>query len=100
MEELALIFAKEKFDRYVSMEKRKRFIRSLSRIGEHIAITYPVHACRDPQDDKFLELAVNGEADIIMTGDDDLLMLNPFRNIKILTPSSFLETYANEDLKG
>lgn len=44
----------------------------LGRIAEMVPIVYTVHACRDPRDDKFLELAVNGEADLIVTGDDDL----------------------------
>lgn len=40
-------------------------------------------------DDKFLELAVNGRADPIITGDTDLLVLNPFRGIPIITPAAF-----------
>ena len=43
------------------------------------------------RDDKFLELAVNGSADLIMTSDKDLLALNPFRNIPIIRPADFLE---------
>jgi uncharacterized protein len=53
-------------------------------IAEHIA------ASRDPTDDKFLELAVNGRADLIVTGDRDLLALNPFRQIPIVTPAAFV----------
>jgi len=49
-------------------------------------------ACRDPKDNKFLELAVAGEATHIVTGDSDLLVLNPFRDIAVLTPSEFLAT--------
>ena len=47
--------------------------------------------CRDPKDNKFLELAVAGNADCIVTGDKDLLVLNSFRNIQIITPKEFLE---------
>lgn len=54
-------------------------------IGERIAV------CRDPTDDKFLELAVNGHADLIVTGDADLLVLNPFRDILIVTPATFVQ---------
>ena len=48
--------------------------------------------CRDPKDDKFLELALNGKATHIVSGDEDLLVLHPFRGIPILTPhhNSFL----------
>ena len=53
-------------------------------ITEHIA------ACRDPKDDKFLELAVSGRADLIVSGDQDMLALNPFRGIPIVTPAAFV----------
>src|SRR5882762_6840531 len=56
----------------------------LVQIGERIT------ACRDPKDDKFLELAVNGHADLIISGDADLLALNPFRGIPIVTPTAFV----------
>ena len=56
-----------------------------------MTIHLSVHACRDPRDDKFLEVAVNGMADLIVTGDDDLLVLDRFRPTRILTPKQFLE---------
>ncbi|MFQ5771845.1 MAG: putative toxin-antitoxin system toxin component, PIN family [bacterium] len=46
--------------------------------------------CRDPKDDKYLELAVSGGAKFIVSGDKDLLALNSFREISILTPEQFL----------
>jgi uncharacterized protein len=64
-------------------------LREIFAEGELVAITERVTACRDPKDNKFLELAVNGPADIIISGDDDLLVLDPFRNIPILTPTAF-----------
>jgi uncharacterized protein len=60
--------------------------------AELVAITERIAACRDPTDDKFLELAVNGRADMIVTGDADLLALNPFRDIPIVTPAAFVQT--------
>jgi putative PIN family toxin of toxin-antitoxin system len=59
--------------------------------AELITITERIAACRDPTDDKFLELAVNGHADLIVTGDADLLVLNPFREIPIVTPAQFVQ---------
>jgi putative PIN family toxin of toxin-antitoxin system len=47
--------------------------------------------CRDPKDNPILECAWAGHADAIVTGDMDLLLLNPFRGIPILTPRQFLE---------
>lgn len=87
--ELAEVLAREKFDPYVSVAERQQFLRLLSRVTEVVPITHTVRACRDPRDDKFLELAVNGEATVIVTGDNDLLSLNPFRDIPIITPASF-----------
>lgn len=58
--------------------------------AERVDIMEHIEACRDPKDDKFLELAVNGHADLIVSGDADLLALNPFRDIPIVTPSAFV----------
>ncbi|MEA5489407.1 MULTISPECIES: putative toxin-antitoxin system toxin component, PIN family [Pseudanabaena] len=55
-----------------------------------IEITESITICRDRKDDKFLELAINRKADYLITGDRDLLVLHPFRNIQILTPADFL----------
>lgn len=49
-----------------------------------------IAACRDPKDDIYLEVAVAGHADAIVTGDGDLLTFHPFRNISIMTPGEFL----------
>jgi putative PIN family toxin of toxin-antitoxin system len=50
-----------------------------------------ITACRDPKDDKFLEVAVAGEADVIVSGDQDLLVLHPYAGIPILSPGAFLQ---------
>jgi putative PIN family toxin of toxin-antitoxin system len=91
LEELADLLARPKFDPYVSIADRQEFLRLLGRVVELVPITFTVRACRDPKDDKFLELAINGRADLIVTGDRDLLELNPFRDIPIMTPAEYLE---------
>ena len=88
--ELADVLSRAKFGPYVSIADRQQFLRLLGRISEMVPVVHTIRACRDPRDDKFLELAVNGEADIIVTGDDDLLVLNPFRDIPIVTPAAYL----------
>ena len=55
-----------------------------------MVITESIRVCRDPRDDQVLELAVCGRADRIITGDADLLTLDPFRGIRIVTPTDFL----------
>jgi uncharacterized protein len=59
--------------------------------AESVTISERIAACRDPKDDKFLELAVNGHADLILTGDKDLLVLNPFREIPIVSAATFVQ---------
>jgi putative PIN family toxin of toxin-antitoxin system len=58
--------------------------------GELVNPLRPVAACRDPRDDKFLEAALAGNADAIVSGDADLPVLNPFEKIPILRPAEFL----------
>ena len=82
-----------KFDRYVSRPRREALLDRLTPSVEIVEIVQHVRACRDPKDDKFLELAVNGEANVIVTGDDDLLSLHPFRGIDILPPAAYLERH-------
>ena len=53
-------------------------------------VTSTVSECRDPKDDKFLELAISGRASHIVSGDDDLLVLNPFRETSIVSPLDFV----------
>ncbi len=91
MSELADVLAKPKFDHYVTIEQRLQFIRLISQTAEFVAIIHPVRECRDPKDDKFLEVALNGRADTIITGDTDLLALDPWRDIKILSPARYLK---------
>jgi uncharacterized protein len=67
------------------------WLKKLLAAAELITITERIAACRDPSDDKFLELAVNGQADLIVTGDADLLVLNPFQDIPIVTPAQFVQ---------
>ena len=89
MGELADVLARPKFDPYVSVEERQQFLLLLGRIVEMVPILHRIRACRDPRDDKFLEVAVNGDADII-SGDRDLADLHPFRGTSILTPAQFV----------
>ena len=89
MQELAEVVARAKFDPYLSIVERQEFIRLLGRIVELVPIVRQVRACRDPRDDKFLEVAVNGRADLMITGDRDLLALDPFMGITITSPAGY-----------
>lgn len=84
------VFKRPRFDRYLPSMLRLEFIDGLEHLADMVEINTVIEACRDPKDDKFLELAVNGEATFIVSGDSDLLELNPFRGIPIVTPRIFL----------
>jgi uncharacterized protein len=87
--ELAEVLSRPRFDRYVSIDDRLRFLQLLLGVVRRVPITHRVSACRDPKDDKFLHVALNGNAEAIVTGDRDLLVLDPFHGVRILSPTAF-----------
>ena len=91
VEELNDVLQRKGFERYITEEERMKFLSAFVRDGVLVEIVERVVACRDPKDDKFLELAVNGKATCIVSGDEDLLVLHPFRGIAIVSPRRFLE---------
>ena len=91
VEELYDVLGRPAFDRYIDEEDRIQFLTLLIKEATFVEIEEHIAECRDPRDDKFLELAVNGKADFIVSGDEDLQVLNPFRKIKIVSPREFLE---------
>lgn len=98
-EELDDVLSRHRFERYVTRQERAVFLRDLLRMAMSVTITERVRACRDPKDDKILELAVNGRANYIVTSDDDLLDLNPFRGIAIVRPAEFLTIVDSETME-
>lgn len=89
--ELYATLLNSKFDKYVTKSKRIEFYKIYESALQIIPVTTTVIACRDPKDDMFLELAISGNANIIISGDKDLLELNPFRDIRIISPKEFIE---------
>ncbi len=89
--ELSEVLGRRQFHRYFGEEDIRIFVAALTRRAQWTDITVTIKACRDPRDDIFLELAVSGRADYIVSGDSDLLALNPFQGVAILPPHSFLE---------
>lgn len=61
--------------------------------GELVRPERKIRACRDADDDKFIEAAVAGEAEYVVTGDKDLLSLKRFETVRFLTPRAFLEAF-------
>ncbi|MGE0645842.1 MAG: putative toxin-antitoxin system toxin component, PIN family [Nitrospira sp.] len=96
--ELADVLSRKKFDRYISLQDREEFVRLVFRVAEIVPIVTAVHECRDETDNRILEVAINGEAEWIVSGDQDLLILNPFRGIAIIKPGDYMQEtgYASE----
>lgn len=88
--ELNDVLRRPRFNRYLIEEERLEFLAAVLKESELVEVTVALSVCRDPKDDKFLELAVSGSATHIISGDGDLLALHPFQGIAILTPQDFV----------
>jgi len=89
--ELEDVLSRPKFDIYLPLQERLSFFHYLRQSSKFIESVTPLSVCRDPKDDKFLALALTGQADFILTGDQDLLALHPFRSIDIFNPRQYLD---------
>ncbi len=92
IDEATNVLSRETFDEYASWKRRRELLEALADQSVVVEPIISIEACRDSDDDKFLELAVEGEADLIISGDRDLLVLHPFKGISILPPADFLDS--------
>lgn len=93
--ELESVLNRDKFDHYVDRGLRMDFVAFIRRSVHLFAVDDAVVSaveprCRDPKDDQFLALALAAEADAIVSSDEDLLVLHPWRGIPILSPAQFI----------
>ncbi len=96
--ELAKVLSRDYLARYRTMDEREAFLVLYSELAELIPFTEHtehVKDCRDAKDNKFLDLAIAANASILVSSDSDLLVLHPYRNIDIVTPSMFLQRVAH-----
>lgn len=97
--ELNDVLRRPDFARYLTEDERLKFLAVLVRETALVEVVDHVDACRDARDNKFLELAMSGGADCIVSGDQDLLVLHPFQGIPIVTPGDFLhDVWTKEQL--
>lgn len=89
--ELANVSARKKFEAYWSAESRLVFLTELASMTDFYSTHSVITASSDATDNKFLELAVDAQAKLIISGDSDLRLLNPFQGIAIISPSDFLK---------
>lgn len=89
--ELVEVLSRPKFSKYFSEIDKSIFLINYFHSTQFVKVNIVVEDCRDPKDNKFLALAFEHSSDFIVSGDNDLLILNPYKNIPILTPNGFLE---------
>lgn len=87
--ELLSVLGRSKFSKYIDPEDIDGLARRIKTTWFFVEIIQQIKLCRDAQDDKFIELALNGDASHLITGDNDLLVLQAIQNISIINPRTF-----------
>ena len=90
IEELADVLSRQKFDRYVTFRDRQDFLRRVLQVTKTAPVLSVVEDCGDPDDNRLLALALDSQSGCVVAEDRDLLSLDPWRGIAIVTPASFL----------
>lgn len=88
--EIAEVLARPKFRRAINDEQRSEILELLLGAAVWVEPSERADDCRVRKDNMYLELAVAAEADFMVSGDHDLLVLNPWRGIRSLNPAAFL----------
>jgi putative PIN family toxin of toxin-antitoxin system len=92
-DELFEVLSRPKFQHRFSDESRRLFHEEYSLSVQHVEVVSQVDICRDPKDNFLLALACDAEADFLLTGDSDLLVLQEYRGTLIVTIRDFVERY-------
>ena len=94
LREISGVLARPKFARLLTVQDRHEALELLTAAALWVEPHVAVRECRDPKDDCYLELALAAGASAILTGDQDLLVLHPWRGIPVLRPAAFLRALA------
>ena len=87
--EVLSVLGRSKFSKYIDHDDINGLSIRIKTVWLFVEILNQVQLCRDPKDDKFIDLALNGEASHLITGDSDLLVLNPIQNTSVINPRTF-----------
>jgi len=87
--EVLSVLGRSKFSKYIDPEDIDGLSIRVKTVWLFVEILNQVQLCRDPKDDKFIDLALNGDASHLITGDNDLLVLNPIANTSVINPRNF-----------
>jgi putative PIN family toxin of toxin-antitoxin system len=93
-DEISEVLIRPKFARVLDSDRRQEILELLTVAAVWAVPTEKITDCRDAKDNRYLELALAVEADVIVSGDNDLLTLDPWRGIRILNPARFLAEIA------
>ena len=99
-QEIAEVLARPKFARVLTEDRRQEALELLSAAALWVEPTIPVRDCRDSKDNRYLELALAARATAIVSGDEDLLVLHPWRGIRVLRPAAFLMAIGEEGVRS
>ena len=91
LKELAAVLARPKFKEIISYKQIKKLFSLIDGYAVIVSPKQKVDVCRDKKDNFLLEVALEAKAEYLVTGDNDLLVLNNFRGIKIVKPKDFEE---------
>lgn len=89
--ELLEVFARPRLARYLKLDLRDEVLALVDAYAVFFVPTAVVTDCRDAKDNKYLELALAARAELIISSDADLLVLNPWRGVRILRPTDYLD---------
>ena len=96
LEEFLTVAKRPKFRRFFSSLDIEEILETIQEYAEFIEVTSKTEVCKDPKDNFLLSLSMDGNADFLLTGDNDLLMLTKFRKTEIVTISDFLDDKQHE----
>ena len=91
--ELETRIARPKFDRYFGESGRLRHLVAIAQSIQHFKVSTQISVSRDKTDDKFIALAIDSGATILISGDPDLKDVKTYKGIEILSPAQFFEWY-------
>lgn len=91
LEEFLTVAKRPKFRRFFSSSDIEEILETIQEYAEFMEVTSKTEVCKDPKDNFLLSLSMDGNADFLLTGDTDLLILTKFRKTAIVTISDFLD---------
>ena len=92
IDEFFEVVSRQKFSKYFSNSDIQKVLTLFDEYGVIVKVNSDINICRDPNDNFLLNLAVDGKADFLLTGDEDLLIIEKIGNARILTVNDFIKS--------